>query len=575
MVSSIMSRKLAFSYTRFSSGEQARGDSMRRQVAQSESYCREHNLALDEALTDAGVSAFRGDHAKRGAFAAFLKAVESGKVPRGSVLLVESLDRLSRQKPLQALRQLLSIIESGVEVVTLIDRQRYSAAEIDRNPYGLMLSIGIMARAHEESATKSSRLSAAWERKRQNIADGKPVRQVLPAWLAYDETGRVVPVADRVKLIRRMFALTLRGWGKMRIANILDAEGVEPWGVGRKKSAGGWQVSYIQRIITARTLIGEFQPHKMANGRRSQRIPAGPPIPNYYPAVIDVKIFNAAQALRRPDAKGRADHVKNLFTGLCYDGTTGAILHIEHHGRRGGKNNGKKSYLTTARVLRKKHGCISWRYDLFERAFLDFLRDLRLEKVLATAERDEGRVDALRLILAEKKQAADDVKKQISRLVDALAAGESAAIVSRIQALETENAEALAAVQTAQQALAAEETRQATLTETASGLRAALRQCISEPEVRRRLRDEIRKVVEKINLFPRGDVPGSIAEKSDFPAFRILFRSGVTRTIFMRNPKPRCDDVPQIIAIEGDGYTEQEWRGVLAAVRMPNEQMPA
>ncbi len=52
-----------------------------------------------------------------------------------------------------------------------------------------------------------------------------------------------------------------------------------------------WAKSYIQRIITSRTVIGEYQP--MRGGNKD-----GTPIPNYYPAVVDEKIFHAAQAAR-------------------------------------------------------------------------------------------------------------------------------------------------------------------------------------------------------------------------------------------------------------------------------------
>src|SRR5262245_16545955 len=93
---------LAYSYIRFSSPDQARGDSLRRQTEAAADWCRRHSARLDIATTlhDLGKSAYTGQHRKnpdRHALAAFLKLVESGKVPRGSFLVVESLDRLSRE----------------------------------------------------------------------------------------------------------------------------------------------------------------------------------------------------------------------------------------------------------------------------------------------------------------------------------------------------------------------------------------------------------------------------------------------------------------------------------------------
>ena len=52
----------------------------------------------EDTYKDLGVSAFRSKNSKTGALRAFLKAVEEGDIPRGSFLLVESLDRLTMTK---------------------------------------------------------------------------------------------------------------------------------------------------------------------------------------------------------------------------------------------------------------------------------------------------------------------------------------------------------------------------------------------------------------------------------------------------------------------------------------------
>jgi DNA invertase Pin-like site-specific DNA recombinase len=67
---------VAYSYLRFSTVEQAAGDSRRRQMAMAEKYAAEHHLRLDQSLSfrDLGVSAYRGKNAKEGALRAFLEA---------------------------------------------------------------------------------------------------------------------------------------------------------------------------------------------------------------------------------------------------------------------------------------------------------------------------------------------------------------------------------------------------------------------------------------------------------------------------------------------------------------------
>ena len=92
---------MAYSYIRFSTKEQVKGDSRRRQTDATRAWCDRCGAKLDDSTTfeDLGKSAFLGEHRKnpdRHALAAFLKLVETGRISRGSCLVVESLDRLTR-----------------------------------------------------------------------------------------------------------------------------------------------------------------------------------------------------------------------------------------------------------------------------------------------------------------------------------------------------------------------------------------------------------------------------------------------------------------------------------------------
>ncbi|MBE1425301.1 DNA invertase Pin-like site-specific DNA recombinase [Desulfomicrobium macestii] len=113
----------AYSYVRFSTPDQMKGDSFRRQAEASRRYADENGLELDESLTfhDLGVSAFRGRNIEDGALGSFLDAVDQDRVKPGSYLLVESLDRLSRQSAYRAFRQFSAILDKGVNIITLHD----------------------------------------------------------------------------------------------------------------------------------------------------------------------------------------------------------------------------------------------------------------------------------------------------------------------------------------------------------------------------------------------------------------------------------------------------------------------
>src|SRR5664280_2213095 len=122
----------AYSYIRFSTPDQIEG-SLERQLQTSRQYAKEHNLELDETMQDLGLSAFTGVHRTKGAFGIFIKLVEEGKIPAGTVLLVENLDRLSREKPLRAIAQITTIVEAGIKVVTLQNGMEFTEETLNES----------------------------------------------------------------------------------------------------------------------------------------------------------------------------------------------------------------------------------------------------------------------------------------------------------------------------------------------------------------------------------------------------------------------------------------------------------
>src|SRR5574343_835351 len=113
----------AYSYIRFSTPEQMFGDSLRRQMESSLAYAEAHGLTLDTTLNlrDLGISAFRGANVEKGRLGAFIKAIDEGLVAKGSYLLVESLDRLSRAEVMDAMEVFLAIVNREIVIVTMLD----------------------------------------------------------------------------------------------------------------------------------------------------------------------------------------------------------------------------------------------------------------------------------------------------------------------------------------------------------------------------------------------------------------------------------------------------------------------
>ncbi|MCF5392241.1 hypothetical protein GIV99_24175 [Pseudomonas syringae] len=94
-------------YIRFSSEEQKRGDSLRRQKELIARFSARPEIVaegaqIDESLNlnDLGVSGYTGKNLLKGRFKAFLDAVDSGVVKAGDYLAVEALNRITRLNPL-------------------------------------------------------------------------------------------------------------------------------------------------------------------------------------------------------------------------------------------------------------------------------------------------------------------------------------------------------------------------------------------------------------------------------------------------------------------------------------------
>jgi DNA invertase Pin-like site-specific DNA recombinase len=241
---------VAYSYLRFSSAEQLKGDSLRRQLDKSRSYAAEHGLTLDETLQDHGVSAFRGKNRERGALGRFLQLVNQGKVAQGSYLLVESLDRLSRESPLKAMRPFSDLIEAGIRIVTLADAQVYDASRLEKEDWALIGSLMIMMRANDESKTKRFRAVEKWNQLHEQARRGKIITSRCPGWLVRDG-DHWVERKKQVEAVRLAFQWVAQGVGSHEVAAMLNRTGLPPLGQPTKRRKGKeplWYASIIARL---------------------------------------------------------------------------------------------------------------------------------------------------------------------------------------------------------------------------------------------------------------------------------------------------------------------------------------
>lgn len=275
--------KVAISYLRFSNAIQAKGDSFRRQNDSRDKWLEQNpEVKLETELQDFGLSAFKGHHRSRGDLGDFLEFIKTEKfqnrVARDEIfLLVESLDRLSRERIMTAVAQLEEIVRSGVKVVTLSDGQLYDRESL--NDLGkLVVAVVIMSRAHEESARKSARLKEAFKKMR---ADRKTCGAWMPGWLYKDDQGKIMVNKGKAKIIKEIIERISRGEAFVSISRDLYKRNIPS-----PRGAKVWSGNYIKSLIDKPNAIGTW-----ANKDGE--------IENFFPAIIDQETFAKARQVRK------------------------------------------------------------------------------------------------------------------------------------------------------------------------------------------------------------------------------------------------------------------------------------
>lgn len=400
-----MSQPVAYSYIRFSAQIQHQGDSLRRQTALTRKWCKENGAHLDESLTyrDLGRSAFRGAHrenADKHALAAFLNLVEDGKVPPGSYLVVEALDRLSREQVRSALMLLLGLIEKGIRIVQLIPNiVVYDKATDDM---ALMYAIMEFRRGHSESLAKSQRLGESWKAKREKARNGKSIMtRRIPCWLEFKD-GKLKPIPEKVKTIRYIFKLCLQGVGTIGIVRRLVEEKVPP-------IAAKWGKMLVHRLLTDGRVIGTLQP------KNQFCEPVGEPIAGYYPAIVPEKEFQRAQALHQGNIwkkGGRLDSaVLNLFSGMVKDPITGLSYTVET--RKRWLNDGGVHRTMISRGQQEGTDFLPrFPADSFEQAILARLVELNADEIFG--DNGGGKVEPIAAELAAVESRIAGIEAELT-----------------------------------------------------------------------------------------------------------------------------------------------------------------
>lgn len=574
---------MIYSYTRFSSEKQRHGDSVRRQVEAVEEWAQRSGggLRLDTSLRDEGVPGYMGRNAKVGALARFLKAIEEGLVAPGSVLVVENLDRLSRNEPLEGLDLLKTIIKAGVEIVTLHDNRRYTRENMSRDVVFLINALLILARGYEESDTKSKRLSASWQNKRRLAAKGEIVSSWVHPWLRVVNAkkigsrtdfsaAKIVVVEERARVVREIFKLALGGWGYQRITKELRSRRVPSWG------RATWSITRIAKVIKNRAVIGEFQPCRYEGGAYGKRVPDGAPIPDYFPRIVSDQEFEDAQPTITANVSGRRGKCVRLLSGLLVDDQD-RPMHV--HANAGGAF---PTYQTAANRLKPGEKPARWSLEHLERCVIAACREINWNRLYSVDTTEQDQLGSLMADIAKEEIA---IKRKMENAAGVILSGGafSELLKSQVQQLEqklatlkNEKAEAKSRLDNLRRASVAEPTMFA-------------QDVPSDLPLRAKLRAELQTMLEKIQVYPDGRTPdsfwrpalerakelapkrsrGSIAKGDVMGAVRLFFKNGQAFTAyvtFVREGKNRRADV--VAVAKPLGMTETEWAQIQTHARL-------
>ncbi len=493
-----------YSYMRFSDPKQAQGHSADRQLQYAKAWSAERGFTLDETLSlkDEGLSAYHQRDIKQGALGVFLLAVDEGRIPTGSVLIVEGLDRLSRAEPIKAQAQLAQIINAGITVVTASDGREYNREKLKAQPMDLVYSLLVMIRAHEESDTKSKRVKAAIRRQCEGWIAGT-YRGVIrnggdPGWLNWTGSAwELIP--ERVDIVRFAIDRYREGLGADRTHRLLVERGY-------KIDALGANVQQLYRLIKLPALKGTKR--LSVEGEAYE-------LPDYYPRLMSDLEFDELQVLttqrsrRRPKGAipGVITGIGMTWCGYCGTAMTGVNQMVKVSAE--GKLRDCNRRLVCVSNMNAA-GCTAGSVTIvpIERALMAYCSDqINLQRLQEPAH--DGQDLRGRLVTARK--LVDDLERQLSRVTEALLAGESEGatpmvFVRKARELEEQHQAAKAEVQQAERALVSIAARQLPAD---AGLWLDLAEGVvnQEVEAREKVRQLMMDTFEKIVIYIRGVVP--------------------------------------------------------------------
>ena len=395
--------------------QQRESNSISNQKAMLEEFAARQGFTNIVHFTDDGIS---GTCFDRPGFLTMMKEVEAGNV---EYLCIKDMSRLGRDY--LKVGQIMEILrQRGVRLIAINDGVDSARGDDDFTPFR-----NIMNEYYARDTSRKIRSTFQSKGKTGKHLTGTVIYGYL--WNEARDQWLVDPEAAEV--VKRIFAMTIEGYGPYQIANRLKEDKVlipsaylaqHGEGVNKNKTfkdVYGWGSSTICNILEKREYLGHtinFKTRKHFKDKKSHYVPEDEwtIFENTHEAIIDQQTFDLVQKIRSkvrryPDGWGEVAPL----TGLLYCADCGGKMYVHR------TNNGKRiSQYTCSQYTKVPVGTIcKTQHRINEDVVLSLVSDM-LKAIAEYAKHD--RAEFVRVVQeAQSNQQTAEVRKQRTRLATA------------------------------------------------------------------------------------------------------------------------------------------------------------
>ena len=395
--------------------QQRESNSISNQKAMLEEFAARQGFTNIVHFTDDGIS---GTCFDRPGFLAMMKEVEAGNV---EYLCIKDMSRMGRDY--LKVGQIMEILrQRGVRLIAINDGVDSARGDDDFTPFR-----NIMNEYYARDTSRKIRSTFQSKGKTGKHLTGTVIYGYL--WNEARDQWLVDPEAAEV--VKRIFAMTIEGYGPYQIASKLKSEKVlipsaylaqHGEGVNKNKTfkdVYGWGSSTICNLLEKREYLGHtinFKTRKHFKDKKSHYVPEDEwtIFENTHEPIIDQQTFDLVQKIRGnvrryPDGWGEAAPL----TGLLYCADCGGKMYVHR------TNNGKRiSQYTCSQYSKVPVGKLcTTQHRINEDVVLSLVSEM-LKAIAEYAKHD--RAEFVRVVQeAQSSQQTAEVRKQRTRLATA------------------------------------------------------------------------------------------------------------------------------------------------------------